>query len=161
MTTMNNDVSKALQDGGATTSFTPFSNFTASGLDRVRQMYAALVPTRASLAVLFALDAAQTEPTEQWTAFFIETASAQVIWETRPTGVLNDQDARWALARFDEAPSLAIIALLIRVTEEAHRLPAWFAAEVKDRAALFHKAAATAAGLSSRKKSVPYLRLVA
>ncbi len=161
MTTMNHDVSTALMTGSDLAPITPFPYFTESGLNRVRQMYAALVPTRTSLAVLFALDAAQTAATDQWVSFFIETASAQLIWDQRPTGVLSEQDAVWLLARFDEAPTLSVMALLVRVVDEAHRMPTWLPAAVRHRAALFRSAAATATGLTTPRKDVAYLRLVA
>ena len=139
---------------------TPFPNFSAEGLEDVRRLYAALPPTRDSLAVLFALDAAQTAPTEAWAGFFIETASAQLIWDERPTGTVREDDARWMLGWFDEAPSLTLLALLVRVLEEAHRLPSWFAAAVRQRATLF-RATDPASPPKANGKKVSYLRLVA
>lgn len=140
---------------------TPFPNFSADALDEVRRMYAALPPTRESLAILFALDAAQTAPTEAWAGFFIETASAQMIWDERPTGTVCEDDARWMLGWFDEAPSLTLLALLVRVLDEAHRTPAWFAAAVRQRATLFRAADPAASPAKPAGKKVAYLRLVA
>ena len=143
---------------GATV-LTPFSNLTSDGLDRVRRMYAHLAPNRETLAVLFALQAAQTAPTDEWTSFFVETGSAQLIWDERPTGTLSEDDAHWLLARFDEAPSIAVMGLLVRVLEEAHRSPGWFPASVRQRAALF-RPVSTQDG-STTLRSAAHLRLVA
>ena len=137
----------------------PFAGLTDIALANIRRVYEALIPNRETLAVLFALDAAQTEPAESWITFFVETASAQLIWDERPTGVVTAADAAWVLARFDEAPSLAILAVLARMVEEAQRVPAAFAAEVRQRAALFGPLAIRPAAPAS--KTVPYLRLVA
>ncbi len=136
----------------------PFPNFTAQGLDRLRQMYATLPPSRDALGVLFAVQAAQTAPNEQWTTFFIETASAQLIWDERPTGTLTAEDGAWLLERFDEAPSIEVLGLMARVLEEANRVPHGFAAEVRQRAALFKPREADEA-LPARRPA-NHLRLV-
>lgn len=135
----------------------PFSHFSTTGLDHVRQVYAALSPNRETLDVLFSLDAAQTDPTEEWIRFFIETACDQLIWVERPTGRLTEADALWALRKFDDAPSLAILAILVRLAEEAHYRPSWYEGEVRQRAALFSNLLRPA---SAKARAVPYLRLV-
>ena len=136
----------------------PFSHFSRTGLNHVREVYEALSPNRETLDVLFSLDAAQTDPTEDWIRFFIETASAQLIWDERPTGTLAEADALWVLRKFDDAPSLAILAILVRLAEEAHRRPSWYEAEVRQRAALFSNLIHRPA--FSKTRPVPYLRLV-
>ena len=141
--------------GGAATALNPFPNFTAQGLDRLRQMYAALPPSRGALAALFSVQAAQTAPDEQWATFFIETASAQLVWDERPTGTLTDDDAAWLLDRFDEAPSLEVLGVLARVLEDAQRVPSGFATAVRQRAALLGSGRAGPA-----RRPVPYLRVV-
>lgn len=139
--------------------FTPFESLTDTALSRIRQIYESVPPTREALAALFAVDAAQTQPTDAWIGFFVESACAQLVWDDRPTGVLTTPDAAWVLARFDEAPSFATLALLVRLLEEAVRLPPDFAGQVRQRAALFTaKPTAPSAG---KPRSVPYLRLVA
>lgn len=138
--------------------FAPFPNFTAQGLDRLRQMYAALPSSREALGALFAVQAAQTAPNEQWTTFFIETASAQLIWDERPTGTLTEDDATWLLERFDEAPAIETLALLARVLEEAQNVPNSFPRAVRQRAAAFKSRDAEPDGAVRRRPS--YLRLV-
>ncbi len=143
--------------GGAATvaALNPFPNFTAQGLDRLRQMYAALPPSRGALAALFAVQAAQTAPDEQWATFFVETASAQLVWDERPTGTLTEDDAAWVLERFDEAPSLEVMGVLARVLEEAQRVPQHFAAAVRQRAALLGPGRA-----AGGRRPAPHLRVV-
>ena len=68
-------------------------------------------------------------------------------------------DATWGLQRFDEAPSFATLALLVRLLEEAVHRPAGFAGQVRQRAALFSGRAKPVQ--ADRPRSVPYLRLVA
>lgn len=135
----------------------PFSHFSQTGLNHVRQVYAGLSQNRDTLDVLFGLDAAQTEPSEDWIRFFIETACDQLIWDERPTGALSEADARWALRKFDDAPSLAILAILVRLAEDAHHRPSWYEGEVRQRAALFSNLLRPT---SAKARSVPYLRLV-
>lgn len=139
--------------------FTPFKSLTHTALAHIRQIYDSVPPTREALAALFAVDAAQTQPTDSWIGFFVETACAQLVWDDRPTGTLTVADAEWVLARFDDAPSLATLALLVRLLEETVSLPTDFAAHVRQRAALFD--ARPTARHQDKPKSVPYLRLVA
>ena len=139
---------------------TPFKNLTDTALSRIRQLYEAAPPTREALAALFAVDAAQTQPSDAWIGFFVETACAQLVWDERPTGALGAADAAWVLERFDEAPSFATLALLVRLLEEAVRLPPDFAGHVRKRAALF-SGRSTVPVRADKPKAVPYLRLVA
>ena len=143
----------------AAPAFTPFKSLTDAALSRIRQIYNSVPPTREALDALFAVDAAQIQATDAWIGFFVETACAQLIWDDRPTGTLTATDAAWVLARFDEAPSFATLALLVRLLEEAVRLPPDFTAQVRQRAALFNTKPVTAR--EGKPKSVPYLRLVA
>lgn len=149
-------------DGYATKAgpaLTPFTTLTDEALGRIRQLYDAVPPTHESLAALFEVDAAQTQPSDSWIGFFVETVCAQLIWDARPTGTLTAADASWVLQRFDDAPSFAMLALLVRLLEEAVRLPPAFAGQVRQRAALF---SGTPTLLRADKpKAVPYLRLVA
>ena len=138
---------------------TPFKSLTDTALSRIRQIYDAVPPTREGLLALFAVDAAQTQPSDAWIGFFVETACAQLVWEDRPTGTLTATDATWVLQRFDEAPSFATLALLVRLLEEAVHWPAGFAGQVRQRAALFSGRAKPVQ--ADRPRSVPYLRLVA
>ena len=154
---IDNGFSDAVRGKATAAPLMPFDGLSSHGLDRVRQMYAALAPTRDTLAVLFSLQAAQTGPSDAWVGFFIEIASDYLIWDERPTGVLSEHDARWVLARFDEAPSLAVLGLMIRILDEAHRVPSWFPSAVRQRASLMM---ADGAPGGTPKKRPAHLRLV-
>lgn len=151
-----------MQDQGTTAieAIQPFRNLTEEALSGIRQIYASLPGSRETLDVLFAIDAAQTDPTEAWVGFFVEAASGNLIWDERPTGTLTTADARWVLDRFDHAPTLAGMALLVRLSDEATKLPPEFPAEVRRRAALFTTFEGALA-TRTKKTAVPYLRLVA
>ncbi len=157
MNTQEQGPSSAGHEALIAMSFTPFANFSSLGLDRLRRMYSALPPSRDALAALFAVHAAQTSPTEQWTTFFVETASAQLIWDERPTGRLSEDDAAWLLARFDEAPSLEVLYLMVRIIDEAHEVPKGFEFEVRQRAMPFRPLFVEAA---ASRPETSHLRLV-
>ena len=144
--------------GAGTATIAPFRSLTDTALRNIRQIYDAVPPTRATLEVLFAVDAAQTAPTEAWIGYFVETAAAQLIWDERPTGTVTAATAAWVLRKFDEAPTLSSLALLVRLIEEAQAVPAEFGADVRRRAALF---STLCEEKRARSTSVPYLRLVA
>lgn len=149
-----------MDDVDTSETIAPFRTLTDDALRQIRQLHATVPSTRGALAVLFAIDAAQMEPSEDWVGFFVETACAHLIWEERPTGSLTAENAAWVLSRFDDAPSIALVALMVRLVEEAHRTPSDFEAGVRRRAGLFKSRLETGPS-GSRQKSVPYLRLVA
>ncbi len=151
--------SESGKPAGETVAITPFQNLTDKALHGIRQIYDSMPSTRAALEVLFAVDAAQTNPTDAWIGFFVETACAQMIWDERPTGTIRGEDADWVLGRFDEAPTLSTLALLVRLVEEAQRIPPTFAAEVRRRAEFFSTLMPGA--VKKERKPVSYLRLVA
>ena len=138
----------------------PFRTLTEDALCDIRRLHATVPSTRSALALLFAIDAAQMEPSEGWVGFFVETACAHLVWDERPTGMLVAKDADWVLSRFDDAPSVSLVALMVRLVEEAHRVPADFEANVRRRASLF-TSRQDRERTSKRPRSVPYLRLVA
>ena len=58
-----------------------------------------------------------------------KTAAAitdRVVWESRPTGVLSDAQAKWLIERCDSCASVNALAALVNVLGEAHRAPRWF-----------------------------------
>ena len=84
---------------------------------------------------MFALEASPALKCAEWTAFFVETITDHVVWQSRPTGVVNESQAEWLLARADAAASLNALALLVNVLAEGHRVPMWLLAAVRARAA--------------------------
>ncbi len=90
--------------------------------------------SREDADALFALEAAPVRKCPEWTNFFIETLTEHVVWQARPTGVVNEAQGEWLIGWADRAASLNTLALLVNVLAEAHRAPAWFLAAVRKRA---------------------------
>jgi hypothetical protein len=56
-----------------------------------------------------------------------------VDWQSRPTGVVNESQAEWLIARTDECRSIGALAALVNVMVEAHQVPQWLAGAVHAR----------------------------
>ena len=124
----------------------------------VRQLRRALFEdegvSRDEAAALFELDRVQNAPCLEWMEFFVECLTDHVVWQARPTGVLNSEQAEWLLAEADRKSSLPGFALLANVLAEAHRAPQWFLDAVRARAqAPAVLAALAAAGAASKAVS--------
>ena len=91
--------------------------------------------TRDEADALFALERIATVKCPEWTALFVEAVTDHVVWQTRPTGVVYEAQGEWLIARSDEVASLNGLAVLVNVMAEAHRVPMWFLAAVRARAA--------------------------
>lgn len=85
--------------------------------------------------MLFAVERAANAKCAEWTEFFIETVTDHVVWQMRPTGVVNESQGEWLIARVDEAQTLNAFAALVNVMAEAHRVPLWFLSAARSRAA--------------------------
>jgi hypothetical protein len=90
--------------------------------------------TRDEADAMFALEASGAKKCAEWTSFFVETITEHVVWQARPTGVVNESQGEWLIRAADRARSLNALALLVNVLAEAHRVPLWFHAVVKARA---------------------------
>ncbi len=84
---------------------------------------------------LFALERSQISKCSEWTDFFVNAMTDHVVWDVRPTGVVNEAQGEWLIGQVDKTPTLPAFATLINVMAEAHRVPLWFAAAVRGRAA--------------------------
>jgi hypothetical protein len=100
-----------------------------------REVFADGCVTRDEADALFALDMSKCERDAEWTAFFVEAILDHIVWQARPTGVVNESQAEWLIDRADMAKSISAFAVLVSVLAEAHRTPMWFLAAVKARAA--------------------------
>lgn len=100
-----------------------------------REVFADGCVTRDEADALFALDMSKCERDPEWTAFFVEAILDHVVWQARPTGIVNESQAEWLIDRADMAKSISAFAVLVSVLAEAHRTPIWFLAAVKARAA--------------------------
>ena len=76
---------------------------------------------------LFAVERSNIEKCPEWTEFLVEMITEHVVWQSRPTGVVNESQAEWLIARADECRSIGALAALVNVLTEAHRAPQWLA----------------------------------
>ena len=89
---------------------------------------------KADAEALFSIER-EAETCEEWTAFVVEAITDLVVWQARPTGVIDAANADWLMAQADSTRSINCFALLVNVLAEAHRIPAWLPAAVRGRAA--------------------------
>ncbi len=91
--------------------------------------------TRTEAESLFALDRAVADKHSDWTTFFVETITDYVVWQSRPTGLVNGSQAEWLIAQADAGATLDAFAALVNVLAEADRVPAWLPGAIHARAA--------------------------
>ncbi len=72
--------------------------------------------------------------TRSWVEFFVETVTDHVVWDIRPTGVVDEKHAQWLIAKVDISRSASSFAVLVNILDQAHRVPRWFGAAVRARA---------------------------
>jgi hypothetical protein len=99
-----------------------------------REVFADGEVSRESADELFAVENSDAAKSPEWTAFFVEMITEHVVWQNRPTGIVNEAQAEWLIKRADAAASVDALAVLVNVLAEAHRAPAWFLAAVRARA---------------------------
>ncbi len=91
---------------------------------------------------LFAVARAGMDNAPEWTELFVELITDYVVWQSRPTGVVTDDQAQWLIERADACKSVEALAALVNVLAEAHRAPLWFVTAVRARAAQWRTAEA-------------------
>jgi hypothetical protein len=93
----------------------------------VRQLRRALFEdegvSRDEARALFDLDRAQSASCPEWAAFFVDCLTDYVVWQTRPAGVVDREQAEWLLREAASTPSRAVRSLLANILAEAHRAP--------------------------------------
>ena len=99
-----------------------------------REVFADGVVSREEADELFALERAGVAEGGEWTEFFVEMITDHVVWQSRPSGVVSDNQAEWLIERADACASVNGLAALVNVLAEAHRAPRWFLAAVRARA---------------------------
>ena len=87
--------------------------------------------TREAADELFAVERAGLANAPEWTEFFVEKVVEHVVWQARPTGVINSEQAEWLIARAEECASVNALAALVAALGEAQSAPAWFVAAVR------------------------------
>lgn len=99
-----------------------------------REIFTGESITRDEAEALFRLERAVADKCESWTAFFVEAITDHLVWQNRPTGVVNTPQAEWLISECDRTKSVTALAVLVNVLAEAHRVPLWLPAAVKGRA---------------------------
>jgi hypothetical protein len=100
-----------------------------------REVFADGAVSREAAEELFAVARARMNNAPEWTELFVELITDHVVWQTRPTGVVTDEQAQWLLQEADECKTVEALAAMVSVLGEAQRAPQWFVAEVRARAA--------------------------
>ncbi len=99
-----------------------------------REVFADGLVTREAAEELFAVERAKIVRAPEWTDLFVEMITEHALWQTRPTGELNETQAEWLIEQCDSCMTVNALATLVNVLGEAHRAPAWFLAAVRARA---------------------------
>ena len=99
-----------------------------------REIFADGEVSREAADELFAVERSVADKAADWTALFVEMITEHVVWQSRPTGIVNEAQAEWLIARADESRSIGALAVLVNVLAEAHRAPQWFVSAVRARA---------------------------
>jgi hypothetical protein len=89
--------------------------------------------TAEEIAALFALERQIVDKPPQWPDFFVDAVTSYVLWQLRPTGIINEGQAEWLISQSDQIRSPNCLALLVNVAHEAHRVPLWFKTAVASR----------------------------
>ena len=100
--------------------------------------------SRAEADALVAIEASSTPKCEEWAAFFINAVTDHIVWQLRPTGVVNESQGEWTIAMADRCGTQTALGALANIVAEAHRVPLWFVAAA--RARLVRAGAATELG---------------
>ena len=100
-----------------------------------RSVLAGRPVTRAEADALFDVECANIEKCSAWTCFLVEAITDHLVWEARPTGIIDEEKAEWLLAHVDRAASLNGLAVLVNVLAEAHKVPLWLVSAARARAA--------------------------
>jgi len=89
--------------------------------------------TREQAEELFDVERSGVARDEAWTALFVDLITDHVVWQSRPTGIVNEPQAEWLLAQSDSCKTAAALAALGNVLAEAQRVPQWLAGAVRKR----------------------------
>ena len=100
-----------------------------------REVFADGQVSREQADELFAVARSGAAKSPEWTAFFVEMITDHLLWQSRPTGIVNEAQGEWLIGRVDEAMTVEALAALVNVLAEAHRAPQWLIAAARARAA--------------------------
>jgi hypothetical protein len=100
-----------------------------------REVFADGAVSREAADELFTVERAGVARTPAWAELFVEMITEHVVWQSRPTGVVDEDQAKWLVEHADSCASINALAALVNVLSEAHRAPRWFLDAVRERAA--------------------------
>lgn len=119
----------------AVMSLTNANEISSEDVTRLRRMiFSQTSVGRDEAEALFDLERSNAVKCPEWTAFFVEAVTDHIVWQARPTGIVNTPQAEWLIGEADKTRTLNTFAVLVNVLAEAHRVPAWLPAAVKGRA---------------------------
>jgi hypothetical protein len=98
-----------------------------------REVFADGEVARDAANELFAVERSAIEKCPEWAEFLAEMITEHVVWQSRPTGVVNEPQAQWLIAQADACQSIGALAALVNVLVEAHQVPQWLAAAARAR----------------------------
>jgi hypothetical protein len=84
------------------------------------------IMTREEAEAIFALNNQISDPSEEWTAFFVEAIREYVLFGTEPRGMCDELEARWLITQVDadgKLESMAELETLVRILERADNTP--------------------------------------
>ncbi|WP_406853888.1 hypothetical protein ABEG18_15120 [Alsobacter sp. KACC 23698] len=97
-------------------------------LDDVRELQLALEEggvSQQEAEALIRMERTVADCCDAWGDFFVDTLTAHLVWERRPTGVLRDEDAAWLLTCLQmtrTGPARHVGPLLVNLVREADRV---------------------------------------
>ncbi len=103
-------------------------------VDLRRELLSDRSPSRVEIEDLLGLDAVLRPEIDAWTDLLVEAVTDHLVWDLRPTGVLDESQARWLIAKVDASKTASSFAILVNILDEAHRVPRWFESGVRQRA---------------------------
>lgn len=99
-----------------------------------RKVFPLGLHTRQDAEAMFDVDQILLDKCAAWTELFAELLVDHLVWGERPTGRIEQDAAEWVLARVGGNPTLAGMATLVALTQEAVGAPPWFYSAVGHRA---------------------------
>lgn len=82
------------------------------------------VVTRREAEIMFEIDAAQSGTSKDWTAYFVETMVEFLVFGSRPTGRISQENADWLMTMVGEFFSPSVPVLFRALILQAEDVPA-------------------------------------
>jgi hypothetical protein len=98
-----------------------------------REVFASGAVSREAAEDLFAVERAGVARIAQWTELLVEMIAEHVLWQSDPSGEIDEDRARWLIDRADSCASANALAVLVNVLGETRSAPRWFIDAVRER----------------------------